>query len=153
MNLKQVDSHAQMISRTLPSLFQLKFSKTPLLVIFIFCNACAPKLQQFEAEENFNIYTYSKSFINIHYVEVGDKTLLIDCGNVGDSAKIENYFSKQGLDLADVDFLIITHGHADHVGNAQYFKEKYGMQIIAGAAEQEMIHNHGDDPELCLRSI
>jgi len=48
---------------------------------------------------------------------------------------------------------LITHGHADHAGNAHYLQEKYGMQIIAGKGEQEIIATGGHDKSLCPRGF
>ena len=107
---------------------------------------CSSKLSTYESGNEVKVITYSTpQFINIHYVESGGKTFLIDCGNVGDSVKVESFFRQAGLDLGKVDFLVITHGHADHAGNAHYFQEKYGMQIIAGKGEQEIIAAGGHD--------
>ena len=127
---------------------------TTMLVslIVLISQACAPKLRNYE-HGSITVQTYTYTFINIHYVKVRGKNLLFDTGNAGDAEKIEKHFAKRGLDLNDVDYLIITHGHADHAGNARYFKEKYGMQVIAGKGETELIASGGDDKNLCPRGF
>lgn len=143
--------------KLIQSSFIGKFAITTIGTCVLGCvllfSACSSSLRLHESSTDLKIHTYTRAFINIHYVETGKKTLLIDCGNVDDSAKIETYFKKKDLDLSKVDYLIITHGHADHAGNAQYFKEKYGMKIIVGAAEQQIIADHGDDPDICPRGF
>lgn len=125
-----------------------------LLFVFIVGVGCSSKIRNYEPTKDFNVSTYTApGFINIHYVQFDGKTLLFDSGNVGDGEKIARYFEEQGFDLAEVDYLIITHGHADHAGNAHYFKEKYGMQIITGAGEAEIIASGGEDPNLCPRGF
>ncbi len=126
---------------------------TILLIGGVLLHACSTKLTQSEDSAALSIHTYSKSFINIHYVKTDGKTLLIDCGNVGDSAKIEKYFAEEGLALSEVDYLILTHAHTDHAGNARYFQERYCMEIIAGAGELKMIQENGHDPDLCPRGF
>ena len=129
------------------------FRRSLVAAIIIFVSAaCAPKPRNHE-QGSISVQTYAYTFINIHYVKVGGKTLLFDTGNAGDAEKIEKHFEKRELDLKEVDYLIITHGHADHAGNARYFKEKYGMQVIAGKGETELIASGGDDKNLCPRGF
>ncbi len=136
----------------------LKLNRVPLSKIMLVLSmvlaikACAPISRSYE-HQSILVQTYTYTFINIHYVEVGGKTLLFDTGNAGDAEKIEKHFKKRGLDLNDVDYLVITHGHPDHAGNAHYFKEKYGMQVIAGKGETELIASGGDDKNLCPRGF
>lgn len=125
----------------------------PLIIILLVAEqACSPKLRT-NTHSEVKVHTWSKFFINVHYVETENARLLIDCGNVGDEEKIEKFFSKKGLDLSDIDYLFITHGHADHAGNAKYFQDKYGLKIIAAEQELSMINSGGDDPELCPRGF
>lgn len=124
------------------------------LIILVIASGCSSKLNVYDTNDEVKIITYSTpKFINIHYVETGDKTFLIDCGNVGDSTKVEKFFNRKGIDLTVVDYLIITHGHADHAGNASYFQEKYGMKIIAGSGESAIISAGGFDKDLCPRGF
>ncbi|MEM7552437.1 MAG: MBL fold metallo-hydrolase [Bacteroidota bacterium] len=128
------------------------FGTLPLIVLSVFVQACSPKFK-FNSHSELRVHTYSKFFINVHYVETDSLNLLIDSGDVGDGEKIEKFFTKKGLDLSAVNYLIITHGHPDHAGNAKYFQEKYGLKIIAGADELSMINSGGNDSELCPRGF
>ena len=123
------------------------------LVLLLF-PACRAQLSTYDDLGFIQVHSYrSGSFINIHYVTVAGKTLLFDSGNVGNARKIERHFRRKGWDLAAVDYLVITHGHADHAGNAHYFQKKYGMKIIAGAAELDLIAAGGEDEDLCPRGF
>ena len=125
-----------------------------LFIITWIVSGCAPQLAVHEAGSEVKVTTCTiGQFMNIYYVEVGEKTLLIDCGNVGDSAKEEEFLTEKALDLAQVDYLVITHGHAAHAGSARYFQEKYEMKIIAGANESEIIAAGGYDKNLCPRGF
>ena len=115
--------------------------------------SCSQKSRTY-TKDGIKVTTYtSPQFANIHYVQVEDLTIMFDSGDVGDSTKIEKFFAKKELSLAEVDYLIIAHGHADHGGNAQYFKEKYNMKIIAGAGKEELIATGGVDKDLCPRGF
>lgn len=66
------------------------------------------------------------SSFEVHYIDVGqadaalvkcdNKYMLIDAGNREDSSLIYSYLNKQGI--THLEYLLITHGHEDHVGGA-----------------------------------
>ena len=52
---------------------------------------------------------------SLHYVECGKIRLLIDCGmfqGVDESRNTERF----AFDPGTIDYLVITHGHLDHIG-------------------------------------
>ncbi len=46
---------------------------------------------------------------------------------------------KLGLDPATVKYVIISHGHGDHVGGAKLMQERFGSRIVMGAPDWETI--------------
>jgi metallo-beta-lactamase class B len=46
---------------------------------------------------------------------------------------------KLGLDPASVKYVIISHGHGDHVGGAKLMQERFGSRIIMGGPDWDMI--------------
>src|SRR5215471_15626572 len=46
---------------------------------------------------------------------------------------------KLGLDPASVKYVIISHGHGDHVGGAKLMQDRFGSRIIMGGPDWEMI--------------
>lgn len=52
------------------------------------------------------------------YIESDDKKILFD---MGQSALFAENAIKLGIDLADVDFAVISHGHYDHAGGLKTF--------------------------------
>jgi len=46
---------------------------------------------------------------------------------------------KLGLDPASVKYVIISHGHGDHVGGAKLMQERFGSRLIMGGPDWDMI--------------
>ncbi|MES2474120.1 MAG: MBL fold metallo-hydrolase [Pseudomonadota bacterium] len=46
---------------------------------------------------------------------------------------------QMGLDPKDIKYVVLTHGHGDHYGGAQYFKDTYGAKVIASAADWDVM--------------
>src|SRR4051794_37139520 len=46
---------------------------------------------------------------------------------------------KLSLDPAAIKYVILTHGHADHVGGAKYLQDTFKPTLILGAADWDMI--------------
>ncbi|GMH36753.1 hypothetical protein BSKO_04626 [Bryopsis sp. KO-2023] len=59
-------------------------------------------------------------YYNVLHVDTGDKQILFDCGsgvNFGDATgKLLESMQAAGLDPNDVDDIILSHGHVDHLG-------------------------------------
>jgi phosphoribosyl 1,2-cyclic phosphodiesterase len=64
---------------------------------------------------------------NSIYVEAGGVRLLFDAGISGKQAAMR--MQQHGRDIRDVDALIISHDHNDHVRSAGIFQRKYGLPI------------------------
>jgi len=69
-----------------------------------------------------------KGQLKVHYIDVGqgdsilvhtnDVAMLIDAGERGYGPGVVNYIKDQGINK--LDYLILTHPHADHIGGATY---------------------------------
>lgn len=54
-------------------------------------------------------------------------------------AEVADGLRKVGLDPADIRYVIISHGHGDHVGGAKFLQEEFGAKIVMGEADWEMV--------------
>jgi competence protein ComEC len=81
--------------------------------------------------------------IKVHFIDVGqadaifidlpnNDDILIDAGNKADGALVVNYLKNQGVD--DIDLLIATHPHEDHIG---------GIPAVLNAFQVERIIDSG----------
>lgn len=79
-------------------------------------------------------------FVNVILI-FGNKITVIDSGVKGSEEKIRQYIEEQNRDFAEIDLLILSHSHPDHIGSAAKIKELTGCKILAHAAEKEWIEN------------
>ncbi|EGL38478.1 metallo-beta-lactamase domain protein [Parvimonas sp. oral taxon 110 str. F0139] len=59
---------------------------------------------------------------------------IVDPG--GDSDDIIKFVDEEKINL---EFILLTHGHADHIGAAKIIKEKYNLPIYASIKEKELL--------------
>lgn len=98
--------------------------------------------------DNLTVHMLTISGAKIYLVERSGKRIMIDSGNPGDEERIEQYMNEAGFPPASVDYLIITHGHLDHIGTVAYFRERYGIEVIGGAGDALMFSDGTQQP-LC----
>ncbi len=72
---------------------------------------------------------------NCIYVEAGGRRLLFDAGICG--VRAESRLGAYGREIRDVDALIISHDHADHIRYAGVFQRKYGIPLYVTEATLE----------------
>jgi phosphoribosyl 1,2-cyclic phosphodiesterase len=69
---------------------------------------------------------------NCIYVEAKDVRLLIDAGIPGSAA--ESRLKQRGRDIRDVDAVIISHDHADHIRHAGVLQRKFDIPVYVSVA-------------------
>jgi Metal-dependent hydrolases of the beta-lactamase superfamily I len=74
---------------------------------------------------------------NVFYLESPKKKILVDAGLSG--KKIEKLMSDINRNLADVDALLVTHEHKDHVAGLGVLARKYGMDLYANSGTWQAI--------------
>ena len=47
--------------------------------------------------------------------------------------------TKLGLDPKTIKYVIVGHGHADHVGGARYLQEKFGARVVMGRDDWDLV--------------
>jgi phosphoribosyl 1,2-cyclic phosphodiesterase len=62
-------------------------------------------------------------------VALGDKAILIDCGFTLRQA--EQRLARLGLSGGDLDAILVTHEHADHISGVAALAHKYGIEVYA----------------------
>lgn len=65
-----------------------------------------------------------------------DNIMLIDSGVKGCHERIFDYIVRQGRKIEEIDCLILSHSHPDHIGSAAQIKKMTGCKILAHEAER-----------------
>ncbi len=101
---------------------------------------------------NLSVTTITVNNAKIYLVERDNKLIMIDSGNPGDEHEIEAFMRDAGLEPDAIDYLILTHGHLDHLGTAAYFQNKYGISVLGGRGDAKMFAEGRQQP-LCSTSM
>ena len=84
---------------------------------------------------------FALDHINLWLCDGGDRVAAIDCG-YGDEptrAAWQRHFA-QTLDGRPLAKIVATHFHPDHIGNAQWMSERFGLQVTMTHAEFLQAH-------------
>ncbi|MBA3644255.1 MAG: MBL fold metallo-hydrolase, partial [Chloroflexia bacterium] len=68
---------------------------------------------------------------HIYLIDGGSELALIDCGMGTSLDQIVTNIEREGLDIARLRRLILTHYHMDHAGGAARFREHFDLQVWA----------------------
>jgi glyoxylase-like metal-dependent hydrolase (beta-lactamase superfamily II) len=67
--------------------------------------------------------------VNFYALTEGRGVTLVDCGFYGHLRYLEGWLEQTGRKLTDIEAVVITHGHADHLGFASIF-EALGVPVF-----------------------
>lgn len=67
---------------------------------------------------------------NIILIKDSGKNILVDTGSFGEEKKIISALKKEGLATGDIDIVINTHLHADHLGNNYLFSKAFFIDSL-----------------------
>jgi metallo-beta-lactamase class B len=96
-----------------------------------------PPMQVFD-----NLYYVGAAWVSAWLLKTSEGFVLIDALNNAAEAQalIEGGMIKLGLDPREIKYIVVTHGHGDHYGGANYLVEKYKPRVIASVADWNMMH-------------
>ncbi len=92
-----------------------------------------------------NLYYVGDKFVCAHLVDTGDGLLLFDSVNTGQGGMLINAIWEIGFNPRDIKWIIHSHGHLDHIGQAQFMKDMFGCNLYIGAPDAKMFRER---PEL-----
>lgn len=69
-----------------------------------------------------------------------------------EAAIVEN-LGRLGLDPADIRYVIVSHGHRDHVGGARYLQDTFDARVIMAPEDWDLVERTGGDWPKPIRDI
>lgn len=77
---------------------------------------------------------YIGNSVGTWLLKTSDGIIMFDAMNSAADAEniIEPGMRELGLDPADIKFIVIMHGHADHFGGVKHFQDRYNARVLAG---------------------
>lgn len=102
--------------------------------------------------DNLDVTTITVNNAKIYLIQRSGIIIMIDSGNPGDEGEIVDAMKGAGIAPQTINYLILTHGHLDHVGTAAYFQREFGIKVIGGKGDDKMFSS-GEQQPLCATSI
>jgi glyoxylase-like metal-dependent hydrolase (beta-lactamase superfamily II) len=86
----------------------------------------------------------SIGFAGVYLVEADARRILFDCGHVGRRRALQRALANRNLSVGDIDTLVLSHAHWDHIQNADLFA---GADVLIAQAElRRLADAPADDP-------
>lgn len=82
---------------------------------------------------------YSGSSGNSLFVQSNNTKILIDCGQ--SAKKIENALTDVNVDISEIDAILVTHEHSDHIQSLGTISKKYDIPVFANFETWEAMPN------------
>lgn len=94
-----------------------------------------------------NLYCIGTKSVVAWALKTSEGIVLIDSMWDDEDAKlIEKGLRLYGLDAKDIKLIIITHGHGDHYGGANYLAKKYGAKVLMSKKDAEFMLSYNVGP-------
>ncbi len=79
-----------------------------------------------------------------HFVYKGSSPVLIDTAYIADFSETENLINDLGVKLFDIQLIVSTHTHCDHIGGNKFIQEKSGCDIALHKIGKYFIDTYDD---------
>jgi hydroxyacylglutathione hydrolase len=86
------------------------------------------------------VHTIPLGMVNCYLLE-GEHTILIDAGVPGQMSTFLKELEKSGVQPEDIELVILTHGHIDHIGLAKEIKELSGCKVAIHQQDREWLES------------
>ena len=93
-------------------------------------------------------YYLGDNWVNAWALNTRDGIIVFDTLTSPEEASqfIEGGLRKVGLDPKNIKYVVITHGHPDHLGGAKYLQEKYHAKVAMSAADWDIVQKNPTPP-------
>lgn len=101
-----------------------------------------------------NLYFVGQTRYTAWAVTTSEGIIIIDpLFDYSVQAEIEEGLTKLGLDPETIRYVLVSHGHRDHVGGARYLQDRFEARVILAAADWDLLERSGGDWPKPVRDI
>ena len=112
-----------------------------------------------------NLYFVGTEPASSHLVDTGDGLILFDTGYFENLYEVIDNIYRLGFDPRQIKYILLTHGHIDHLGGARALRALCGARIALGKEDREyangtldltfakelgMVYNEAFEPDILL---
>jgi glyoxylase-like metal-dependent hydrolase (beta-lactamase superfamily II) len=92
------------------------------------------------------IFRLGSRWVNWYVVEDDGGLTVVDTGYPGYYDQLETGLASLGRRVADVDAIVLTHAHADHLGSAARIRAQSAARTLAHMADAEVVRSGKPEP-------
>ncbi|MGD0341716.1 MAG: MBL fold metallo-hydrolase [Bacteroidales bacterium] len=102
------------------------------------------KLKTWTTKNGINIKKVLEGRSNVFLISANDKRILVDTG----PGRVWRTLNRRlvNLGIINIDYLVLTHAHFDHAGNAERIKRVYGAKVIINEYEASFLRKGTNSP-------
>jgi metallo-beta-lactamase class B len=93
-----------------------------------------------------NLYYVGPGFVSVWLLATRDGAILIDTAQEPYVDHVIDSIKKSGVDLKDIKYIILSHGHLDHFGGAMRIQQLSGARVAALDEDWKMMEQFGTRP-------
>ncbi len=84
-----------------------------------------------------NLWFVGNDMYGAYILKSSEGLIMLDCMEPGLFDYLDGKIREAGLDPADLKAILITHGHGDHFGDANIFRDKYGCKLYMSEVDEK----------------
>jgi len=84
------------------------------------------------------VHRFGNALVNCYLIEDGNSMTLVDGGLPGFRPQLDDYLRSRGSSVADIEAVILTHAHSDHVGIVEGVRTDAPAPVHVHEADAEM---------------
>ena len=94
-----------------------------------------------------NLWHVGDKDVCVHLVDTGDGLLLFDSAYTGNGAMLINAIWEAGFDPSNIKWVVHSHGHFDHFGQANLLKDMFGCKLGLSEPDARMFR---EEPSISM---
>ena len=110
-------------------------------VLKFYTNPSIARIEPFKIADN--LYYVGDKKVCVHLIDTGDGLILIDSGYFGAAHLLVDSIWRAGFDPENVRWIIHTHGHHDHFGASEEFRNMYGTKLAISKVDANELKREG----------